>query len=88
MQQMPIIVDPDALQQYLKAIQEKAEREAGKKRPPRMRKIADAAAETGLSYHCVRQLCIDGKVAHVSAGRKFFVNLDDLIDYCTNNREK
>ena len=87
MQQLPIIVDPEMLQRYLLAIQEKAEHEANQKRPPRMRKVVEAAAETGLSQNCVRQLCLTGKVAHVNAGRRLFVNLDDLINYLSTNRE-
>ena len=88
MQQMPIIVDPEMLGQYLQAIQEKAMQEATQKKPQRMRKVAEAARETGLSYNCVRQLCLSGKVASVRIGKsKLFVNLDDLVDYCTNNRE-
>ena len=70
--------DPDGQQ---------GERSAARIRPPRMRTISDAAKETGLSYNCIRRLCMNGNVAHVKTGRKIFINLDALIDYCATNRD-
>ena len=48
---------------------------------PTMLTIKEAAARTGLSYRCVRNLCLDGKVVHIMSGNKTYVNYDKLIDY-------
>ena len=47
---------------------------------PRMRTIKEAAAETGLSYHCIRQWCLENKIIHIRTGNKYLVNLDKLIE--------
>lgn len=48
---------------------------------PRMLKIKEAAELTGLSYHFLRQLCLEGKVFHVKAGNRYFINADSLAAY-------
>ena len=49
--------------------------------PPRMLTINAAAAETGLSAHFVRQLCLQKKIVHVRAGQKYLINVGKLIDF-------
>ena len=48
---------------------------------PRMRTIKEAAAETDLSYHCIRTWCLQNKIVHIRAGNKYLVNLDKLIEF-------
>jgi len=48
---------------------------------PRMRTIKEASIETGLPYHTIRQLCLDGKITYIKAGNKYLVNLDRFIDF-------
>jgi len=46
-----------------------------------MRTIKEASIETGLPYHTIRQLCLDGKITYIKAGNKYLVNLDRFIDF-------
>jgi hypothetical protein len=48
---------------------------------PRIRTLKEAAEETGLSYHCLRILCLEDKIIHFRAGNKFMVNLDKWAFY-------
>lgn len=48
---------------------------------PRMLKIKDAAAETGISYNCLRQWCISGAITYVKAGKMFLINMDKLESF-------
>ena len=64
--------------------QEHARREARTAEPakvPTMITIAQASTETGLSYDCLRKLCLQGRLVHVRAGRKFLINKEKLADY-------
>ena len=48
--------------------------------------IKDASIKTGLTYGCIRQLCLTGKIKYIRAGgTKFYVNMDSLIAYCGGN---
>jgi excisionase family DNA binding protein len=48
---------------------------------PQMITIKQAAANTGLSYNCLRLMCINGKIAHIRAGKKILINKDRLEEY-------
>lgn len=50
----------------------------------KMISLKQAAIETGLSYYCLRNLCLDGKVAHITSGNKYLINADRLDDYLNN----
>ena len=52
-----------------------------------MRTIKQAAEETGLSYNCIRQLCIDNKIKYIRSGKKYYVNMPSLIKYCGDSDE-
>lgn len=45
---------------------------------PRMASIPQAAAESGVPAHRIRQLCKMGQVRSVQCGRKTLVNLSSL----------
>lgn len=63
--------------------QERERREAATEaaKVPTMITIAQAAAETGLSYDHLRKLCLQGKIVHVRAGKKFLINKEKLIGF-------
>lgn len=58
---------------------------------PRMRTIAEAAAEiraidpdTAITPYHIRQLAITGVLPRVKAGKKYLINLDTLLEYMTD----
>jgi excisionase family DNA binding protein len=40
-----------------------------------------AALVDGLSEYRVRQMCIEGELKHIKAGKKYLINQDVLFDY-------
>lgn len=60
---------------------------------PRMLKLRDAAAETGLTYSCLRRWILSGQFTYfVKAGSKYLVNMDRLAEFlnspaCGTNRK-
>lgn len=44
--------------------------------------LRDASSKTGLSYNCIRQLCLDEKIKYIRSGVKIYVNMASLIAYC------
>lgn len=52
---------------------------------PRMVTIKQAVNETGLTYHFLRKLCINGTLLHVRSGRHYYINADSLSKYLNNS---
>ena len=48
---------------------------------PVMKTINEMVELTGLSYTNLRNLCLDNKIIHVRAGKKYLINYDRFIDY-------
>lgn len=48
---------------------------------PRMKTIREASIECGLSYNCLRQLCLNNQIVHIRVGTKFLINMDKLKDF-------
>ncbi len=49
---------------------------------PEMVTIKEASSRTGLSYDCLRKLCLAGKLVHIRVGNgKFLINFGRLIDW-------
>lgn len=48
---------------------------------PKMITLKQAAAETGLSYDCLRKLCLTGTLVHIRAGTKYLLNAERLAEY-------
>ena len=48
---------------------------------PKMVSLRTASEKTGLSYECLRQLCINGEIVHMRSGVKYLVNLKKLEEY-------
>ncbi|GBF22918.1 hypothetical protein tpqmel_0322 [Candidatus Gastranaerophilus sp. (ex Termes propinquus)] len=49
--------------------------------PPKMTTINEAAKITNLARHYIRQLALQGKIKHVRAGKKIFINVGKLIEF-------
>lgn len=47
-----------------------------------MKPIKEASEETGLSYHCIRKLCLEGKIKFIKSGAKYYINMNSLLAYC------
>lgn len=48
---------------------------------PTMITLREAAEKTGLSYDCLRKLCLQDKIVYIMAGRKFLVNQEKLVEF-------
>lgn len=48
---------------------------------PRMLPIKKVMELTGLSYSCLRNLCLQDKIVHIRVGKKYLINYDRFIDY-------
>ena len=54
---------------------------------PRMATLKQASDETGLSYHCLRQLCLENKVVSIRSGKKFLVNMTKLSNFLNGEKQ-
>ena len=54
---------------------------------PTMITIKEAAEKTGISYSRIRTLCLEGKIVHIKAGRRFLINLEKLIEYLNTGEQ-
>ena len=48
---------------------------------PRMKTLKEMAELTGLSYTMLRNLCLENKIVHIRAGKKYLINYDRFVDY-------
>lgn len=55
---------------------------------PTMITIREAAGQTGLSYHYIRKLCLQGKIVYVKAGSKFLINMEKLVEYLNSGEQR
>lgn len=62
-------------------IMQDIERLLRKEREPEMVTLKEASSRTGLSYDCLRKMCLNNKIVYVKAGSKFLVNFGKLTDY-------
>ncbi len=53
---------------------------------PEMIPIREAAERTGLSYNCLRNMCIRDEIAYYRTGKKFLINFPYLCRFL--NREE
>ena len=52
---------------------------------PKMLTIKDAAAETGLTYSCLRRWILEGRFRHyVKAGSRVYINMKKLEEFLNN----
>lgn len=49
---------------------------------PEMVTIKEASSRTGLSYDCLRKMCLNGKIVHIRIGNgKFLINFGRLVEW-------
>ncbi len=48
---------------------------------PIMLTIQEASKQSGLSYECIRQLCLNDEIVHIRSGRKYLINQDKFIAF-------
>ena len=54
---------------------------------PEMSTIKEAARRTGVSYDCIRKLCLQKKIVHIKAGSKHLVNFGMFCKYLNEGDE-
>lgn len=53
----------------------------GLQKLPVMKSIKEMVELTGFSYMHLRNLCLENKIVHIRAGKKYFINYDRFCDY-------
>lgn len=48
---------------------------------PVMKSIKEMVELTGFSYMHLRNLCLENKIVHIRAGKKYLINYDRFCDY-------
>lgn len=48
---------------------------------PVMKTIKEMVELTGFSYMHLRNLCLENKIVHIRAGKKYLINYDRFCDY-------
>ena len=51
---------------------------------PEMVTIRETSRRTGLSYDCIRKLCLSGEIVFMRVGRKYFVNFGKFCEFLNN----
>ena len=54
---------------------------------PQMITIKEASLETGLPDYFLRKLCITKKIKAIKSGRKYYLNINSLHDFLSEERE-
>lgn len=54
---------------------------------PHMITIKEAALETGLPDYFLRKLCITKRIKAIKSGRKYYLNINSLHDFLSEERE-
>ena len=55
---------------------------------PEMVTLNEAARRTGLSYNCLRDLCLSRTIVFIRAGSKYLINFGKLCDYLNKGEER
>ena len=55
---------------------------------PRMLTLREASEKSGLSYYCMRNLCLTGKVKHIRSGSKILVNETSLCKFLNSEEDE
>lgn len=48
---------------------------------PEMVSIKEASKRTGISYDSIRKLCVNNKIAHFRAGKRWLVNWEKFVEF-------
>lgn len=55
---------------------------------PEMLKIAVASERTGVSYECIRNLCLEGKIVYIKSGTRYLINFGKFCEYLNTGEGK
>lgn len=50
--------------------------------------LKEASSRTGISYDCLRKMCINKQIVHIKAGSKFLLNWEKLVDYLNTGEQE
>ena len=48
---------------------------------PTMLGIKEVQRRTGVSYECIRQLCLQRKIIYIKSGSKYLINFESFCEY-------
>ena len=48
---------------------------------PEMVSLKEASARCGMNYYAIRRLCLDGVVAHIRVGSRYYINWPLFVIY-------
>ena len=51
---------------------------------PTMVTIKEASEKTGISYNRLRCLCLEKKIVYITAGYRYLINFEKLVEYLNN----
>lgn len=54
---------------------------------PVMITVREASEKTGLPYACILRLCHEGRLPHITSGRKFYINYTLLCNMLNGKEE-
>ncbi|MBC5656903.1 DNA-binding protein [Clostridium sp. TF06-15AC] len=46
--------------------------------------IKEASEKTGISYNRLRCLCLEKKIVYITAGCRYLINFEKLVEYLNN----
>lgn len=49
--------------------------------------IKEAVTLTGLSYACIRKLCLTDQIKYIRSGNKYYINTDSLLRFCSQGSD-
>lgn len=74
------------LKPIVEAARAEREEKTIQRKIPLMWTIKEASQNTGLSYDFIRKLCLQNRIVHVKAGRKYLVNSEKLVEYLNSGK--
>ena len=55
-------------------------------RVPTILSLKEVSAKTGLSYECLRQLCLKNEIVYFKSGTKYMVNYEKFLEFLNGNK--
>lgn len=55
---------------------------------PTMLTIKEMSEISGLSYDCIRNWCLQGKIVFIKAGNKYLVNYEKFVAFLNGEKEE
>lgn len=71
-----------AVKNNLRVIEDDNRQDSGEmQKLPVMKSLKEMVKLTGFSYMHLRSLCLENKIVHIRAGKKYLINYDRFCDY-------